>query len=180
VLVGALSGGLRRRTIVATALTGDPELLVLDEPSTGLDPVARRNVGKVLRQKANEGRTVVLTTHYVDEAQAVADKVAIFDSGKVKVCDRPEVIRSSISGLFRLTVTKELGIQTSEMAELAAVLRGMGLSDVEGESDGTIIVHVKADERQLLSTVFDWGLKNGLTTNISPITLEDAYVELVK
>ena len=179
-LVGALSGGLKRRTIVAAAFPGDPDILVLDEPSTGLDPIARRNVAKVLRQKADDGKTVVLTTHYVEEAEAIADRVAIFDSGKVALCDKPEAIRSSVSGVFRLTLKSEFAKSTAEMTHLASALREIGLSDVRSESEDTIVAHIKANERPLLSAIFDWGLKNGLTANIAPITLEDAYIEFVK
>ena len=126
------------------------------------------------------GCTVILTTHYVEEVEGVADRVAVFDAGKVKVCDRPETIRSTVSGLFRLSIRREAGGKAGGTTDLVAALRSMGLSDVKLEADETIFVHVKANERPLLSSIFDWALKNDLTVNISPITLEDAYVELVK
>lgn len=178
-LVGNLSGGLKRRTVVATAFTGKSELLILDEPSTGLDPVARRSVWKVLKQSALEGRTVILTTHYVEEAEALADRIAVFNNGKVVACDHPETIKSSVSGLFRLTLKRE---ETSgeNMVDFLEALQSMGFSDVKDESGGTLSVRVKADERNLLSVVFDWTLKNGFVANVSPITLEDAYLEVVK
>jgi len=90
-----LSGGQRQRLAVATALLGRPELLFLDEPTTGLDPQSRRQLWEVVRRFRNEGGTVVLTTHYMDEAQQLCDRVAIVDRGKVIALGTPaELIRS--------------------------------------------------------------------------------------
>ena len=179
-LVGRLSGGLKRRTIVATALTGQMELLILDEPSTGLDPVARRNVWAVLKQKVREGRTVILTTHYVEEAEIIADQVVIFNGGKVIVCDRPEAIRSTVSGLFRLTLKKEETSTIVNPVDPLETLQSMGLTNIKREQDDSLTVRVKAKERHLLSAIFDWAIKNRFVASISPITLEDAYMELVR
>jgi ABC-type multidrug transport system ATPase subunit len=81
--VGSLSGGLRRRILIGLALLGDPPLLVLDEPTTGLDPASRRTVWSVLRQIVQQGTTVVLSTHYMEEAEQLSDRIAIIDSGRV-------------------------------------------------------------------------------------------------
>ena len=81
--VGSLSGGLRRRILIGLALLGDPPLLVLDEPTTGLDPASRRTVWSVLRQIVQRGTTVVLSTHYMEEAERLSDRIAIIDSGRV-------------------------------------------------------------------------------------------------
>src|SRR4030095_12666899 len=78
-----LSGGQQRRLDVATALAGDPELLFLDEPTTGFDPSARHEAWQVIRNLAALGKTVLLTTHYMDEAQFLADRVAITASGRI-------------------------------------------------------------------------------------------------
>jgi ABC-2 type transport system ATP-binding protein len=85
---GALSGGQRRRLDFALALVGDPELIFLDEPTTGFDPAARRAAWDVVRALRDLGKTVVLTTHYLDEAQALADRVAILQDGRI-VADGP-------------------------------------------------------------------------------------------
>ncbi|MFK7742265.1 MAG: ATP-binding cassette domain-containing protein [Planctomycetota bacterium] len=91
----SLSGGQRQRLAVATALLGDPELLFLDEPTTGLDPQSRRQLWQVVRDYRERGGTVVLTTHYMDEAQQLCDRVAIVDRGKVIALGSPaELIRS--------------------------------------------------------------------------------------
>ncbi|MFO0824727.1 MAG: ABC transporter ATP-binding protein [Gemmataceae bacterium] len=81
--VDKLSGGQRQRLAVATALVGDPELLFLDEPTTGLDPQSRRSLWDIIRSLKERGRTVVITTHYMDEAERLCDRIAIVDHGKV-------------------------------------------------------------------------------------------------
>ncbi len=81
--VGALSGGQKQRLAVACALIGDPELLFLDEPTTGLDPASRRQMWELVEQFRASGRSIVLTTHYMDEAERLCDRIAIVDHGKV-------------------------------------------------------------------------------------------------
>ena len=93
--VGALSGGQKQRLALACALVGNPELLFLDEPTTGLDPQARRQLWELIEQFRATGRTTLLTTHYMDEAERLCDRVAIMDHGKVIALGTPqELIRS--------------------------------------------------------------------------------------
>jgi ABC-2 type transport system ATP-binding protein len=93
--VGSLSGGQKQRLALACALVGDPELLFLDEPTTGLDPQARRQLWDLIEQFRAAGRTIVLTTHYMDEAERLCDRVAIMDHGKVIALGTPrELIRA--------------------------------------------------------------------------------------
>lgn len=87
--VGALSGGQKQRLALACTLVGDPELVFLDEPTTGLDPQARRQVWDLITQLKNAGRTIVLTTHYMDEAEQLCERVAIVDRGKVIALGTP-------------------------------------------------------------------------------------------
>src|SRR5205085_7351839 len=87
--VGKLSGGQRQRLAVACALVGDPDLLLLDEPTTGLDPQSRRQLWEVVRGFRNQGRTVLLTTHYMEEAERLCDRVAVVDHGKVIALGSP-------------------------------------------------------------------------------------------
>nr|BFF23958.1 hypothetical protein GCM10025732_19230 [Glycomyces mayteni] len=84
-----LSGGQQQRLSIACALVGDPELVFLDEPTAALDPQARRNLWDLMRAINDEGRTVVLTTHYMEEAEALCDRVAIMDAGRIKAVDSP-------------------------------------------------------------------------------------------
>jgi ABC-2 type transport system ATP-binding protein len=96
--VDKLSGGQRQRLAVATALVGDPDLLFLDEPTTGLDPQSRRSLWDVIRSLRERGRTVVLTTHYMDEAERLCDRVAVIDHGKVIALGTPGELITRVGG----------------------------------------------------------------------------------
>jgi ABC-2 type transport system ATP-binding protein len=96
--VGTLSGGQKQRLAVACALVGDPELLFLDEPTTGLDPQSRRQVWDIVNAFKAGGRTVLLTTHYMDEAERLADRVAVVDHGKVIALDTPRELIRTLGG----------------------------------------------------------------------------------
>jgi ABC-2 type transport system ATP-binding protein len=96
--VGGLSGGQKQRLAMACALVGDPELLFLDEPTTGLDPQARRSLWDLVEQLKLAGRTTILTTHYMDEAERLCDRVAIMDKGGIIALGTPKELISSIGG----------------------------------------------------------------------------------
>jgi len=94
--VGALSGGQKQRLAMACALVGDPDLLFLDEPTTGLDPQARRQLWDLIERFKSEGRNIILTTHYMDEAERLCDRVAIMDHGKIIQLGTPQQLIASI------------------------------------------------------------------------------------
>jgi ABC-2 type transport system ATP-binding protein len=96
--VGKLSGGQRQRLAVACALIGDPQLLMLDEPTTGLDPQSRRQLWDIIRELRGQGRTVLLTTHYMDEAERLCDRVAIVDQGQVIALGTPNELIARLGG----------------------------------------------------------------------------------
>ena len=96
--VGGLSGGQKQRLAMACALIGDPELLFLDEPTTGLDPQARRNLWDLVSQLRVAGRTIILTTHYMDEAERLCDRVAVMDYGRIIALGAPSELIASIGG----------------------------------------------------------------------------------
>jgi ABC-2 type transport system ATP-binding protein len=96
--VGTLSGGHKQRLAVACALVGDPELLFLDEPTTGLDPQSRRQVWELVRSFKSRGGTVLLTTHYMDEAERLCDRVAVVDHGRVIALGSPRELVTSLGG----------------------------------------------------------------------------------
>src|SRR5579884_3945998 len=96
--VGKLSGGQRQRLAVACALVGDPDLLLLDEPTTGLDPQSRRQLWDLIRDLRAQGRTVLLTTHYMDEAERLCDQVAVVDHGKVIARGSPRELIAKLGG----------------------------------------------------------------------------------
>jgi len=96
--VGGLSGGQKQRLAMACALVGDPELLFLDEPTTGLDPQARRHLWDLVDGLKQAGRTIILTTHYMDEAERLCDRVAIMDHGKVIAMGTPQQLIGTVGG----------------------------------------------------------------------------------
>jgi ABC-2 type transport system ATP-binding protein len=96
--VGKLSGGQRQRLAVACSLVGDPELLFMDEPTTGLDPQSRRQLWDILRQFRAHGRTILLTTHYMDEAERLCDRVAVVDHGRVIALGSPTELIARLGG----------------------------------------------------------------------------------
>jgi ABC-2 type transport system ATP-binding protein len=95
---GTLSGGQKQRLAMATALVGDPDLLFLDEPTTGLDPQARRHLWDLVDQLKHAGRTIILTTHYMDEAERLCDRVAIMDHGRIIALGTPAQLIASVGG----------------------------------------------------------------------------------
>jgi ABC-2 type transport system ATP-binding protein len=96
--VGTLSGGQKQRLAVGCALVGEPDLLFLDEPTTGLDPQSRRQVWEIVNGFKSEGRAVLLTTHYMDEAERLCDRVAIVDHGQIIALDTPKRLMTSLGG----------------------------------------------------------------------------------
>jgi ABC-2 type transport system ATP-binding protein len=103
--VRTLSGGQQRRLDLGLGLIGDPEVLFLDEPTTGFDPTARREAWEVVHQLASEGRTVLLTTHYMDEADKLCDRIAIVDHGKLIALDSPMRLKAAVSGISTVEVS---------------------------------------------------------------------------
>jgi ABC-2 type transport system ATP-binding protein len=126
-----LSGGQRRRLDVALGIIGRPELLFLDEPTTGFDPEARRHFWVLIEGLRAEGATILLTTHYLQEAEQLADRVAVIARGKVVACDTPQALGGRQRGLARVTWREagapqsvETATPTAVVAELAARLGG--------------------------------------------------------
>jgi ABC-2 type transport system ATP-binding protein len=154
-LVRTLSGGQMRRLDLALALIGDPELIFLDEPTTGFDPAARRNAWDTIRSLKELGKTVLLTTHYLDEAQALADRVAIIKDGRIIVEGEPGSLGSAAG-----TAPYRVAYQT-----------GDGAVTVLETSDPTTLLH------ELTSAALARGERlEGLT--VTRPTLEDVYLEL--
>ena len=119
--VGKLSGGQRQRLAVACALVGDPDLLLLDEPTTGLDPQSRRQLWELIRELRAQGRTVLLTTHYMDEAERLCDQVAVVDHGKVIARGSPRELIAELGGehIIEFTLDEENAPPPPEPAALA-------------------------------------------------------------
>ncbi len=112
--VSKLSGGQRQRLAVACALVGEPELLFMDEPTTGLDPQARRHIWDILRDLKAKGRTILLTTHYMDEAKRLCDRIAVVDQGKVIALGSPRELIAKIGGEHLVEFALENGANYPE------------------------------------------------------------------
>jgi len=175
--VDKLSGGQRQRLAVATALVGDPELLFLDEPTTGLDPQSRRSLWDVIRSLRERGRTVVLTTHYMDEAERLCDRVAVIDHGKVIALGSPGELITRVGGehVIDLDLEPDEPVRPAreDLLELATVK--------SAREEGDRITLTAGEPHRalpaLLDLIRDRGIKlAGLTTRTA--TLEDVFVTL--
>ena len=136
--VKTLSGGQKRRLDLGVALVGDPELVFLDEPTTGFDPAARRNAWELVRSLRGLGKTVLLTTHYLDEAQQLADRVAVLVAGEIVKLGRPSELTASAKAEIRYRRDGELVVLETEeptraLHELtaAALAEGRELEGIE-------------------------------------------------
>jgi len=121
--VGKLSGGQRQRLAVACALVGNPELLFLDEPTTGLDPQSRRQLWEIIRDLGEQGRTILITTHYMDEAERLCGRVAVVDRGKVIAMGSPAELIASLGGehVVEFAVSNGATLAPAELENLPAV-----------------------------------------------------------
>ncbi|HEY3633298.1 MAG TPA: ATP-binding cassette domain-containing protein [Jatrophihabitantaceae bacterium] len=106
-LVHRMSGGQAQRVMIARAMMNSPEIIFLDEPTSGLDPQTRVNLWDMLREMRRAGQTIVLTTHYLEEAEAICERIAIVDHGQVLVCDTQEALHASVGGDSVVTLSFE-------------------------------------------------------------------------
>jgi len=173
--VGKLSGGQRQRLAVACALVGDPELLFLDEPTTGLDPQSRRQLWDILRGFRAQGRTILLTTHYMDEAERLCDRVAVVDHGRVIALGSPAELIAQLGGehLIEFVVSDGMPLDLEDLRTLPAVVA------VRREEDVNVLAvtapHVTLPA--LLDRLGQQGLAlTRLTTRHA--SLEDVFVTL--
>ena len=130
-----LSGGLKKRLAIATALVNDPEVVFLDEPTTGLDPRARRDMWNLIGGLKEKRKTIFLTTHYMDEAEVLADTVAIISFGKIIAMESPSELISKYGGKTALIV--------EEGGKAVYDLLGQTLPDVRLENDGDVFATIK-------------------------------------
>ena len=169
----ALSGGQRRRLDVALALIGDPELIFLDEPTTGFDPAARRAAWEVIAGLRKLGKTVFLTTHYMDEAERLADRIAVIAAGQIVAEGTPQTLGDRQLEATQIAFSPPGG---STATDLPAVLA----QRVERHASGRLLLpstSVAAD----LYTLTGWALERGLEFDdleVTRPTLEDVYLQL--
>jgi ABC-2 type transport system ATP-binding protein len=121
-----LSGGQRQRLSIATAMVHKPKVLFMDEPTTGLDPQARRNLWELVQNVRDRGVTVIITTHYMEEAEQLCDRVAIMDEGKIKVIDTPDNL---IKQLLARGFKKQRHVEQANLEDVFIDMTGKGLKD---------------------------------------------------
>lgn len=171
----ALSGGQRQRLALALAFVNEPEVLFLDEPTTGLDPQSRRELRNDILQMRAEGHTVVLTTHYLEEAHALCDRVAIIDHGTVIAMGKPDELIAKSKESSRISVTTSRPMDQATLAQLNAVkhveIDGLIASITTKDVSKTVIAIVKLIE----------AMGHELTDiQIQRSSLEDAFIELTR
>ena len=167
--VNKLSGGQQRRLDVAVALAGDPELLFLDEPTTGFDPNARRNAWGIVKNLADIGKTIFLTTHFMDEAQYLADRVAVITKGEIVAEGTP----STIAGRDRMQTRIRFRLSEGKRPALE-------LTDVKGLPDGSWEIRTE-NPTKVVHDLTAWALERGSVYEVLEVTqpsLEDVYIEL--
>ncbi|MGB6499901.1 MAG: ABC transporter ATP-binding protein [Thermoplasmata archaeon] len=163
-LVSRLSGGTRRRVLCAMVLASDADIMFLDEPTTGLDPLARREVWQAIRRASREHRTIVLTTHYLDEAEALSGRLALIERGRVKLEGTPADLRSRVRYPYRVTIQGSVPREELE-----------GFGDVS-EIEGGYLVFAREDSARELARRT---LERGARLSMGPVSLEDIFLEVV-
>jgi ABC-2 type transport system ATP-binding protein len=159
-----LSGGQRQRTMVATVIATEAPLLFLDEPTIGMDPFARRAVWDSFRTLTQRGSTILLTTHYLDEAEALSQRLYIVERGRVLESGTADDLKRSVGGTLRVSIPGGAGE--------AERFRSFG-SVIEGEHLNVLV----APER--LSELMDLAVRSKLTATVGPVTLEEAFLKVV-
>jgi ABC-2 type transport system ATP-binding protein len=160
-----LSGGQRQRTMVATVIATEAPLLFLDEPSIGMDPFARRDVWESLRTLTRRGSTILLTTHYLDEADALSDRLYIVERGEVLVSGTADDLKRSVGGTLKVSMAGG--------ASAVELFRSFGSCVADGEHLSVIV----APER--LGELMELAVRTKLTATVGPVTLEEAFLRVV-
>lgn len=161
-----LSGGMKQKVLVAMAMATNAQLLFLDEPTIGLDPVSRRQVWSAIKDWKKEGGSILLTTHYMDEAEMLSDNIVIIDNGHIIAQGTMRDLRRFISQNIRVDIPKD-GIDTD-------ILKSYG-SIVETGTDTIRLFTFESSIKELS----EFAIKRNLSFTISPITLDDVFVSLV-
>jgi ABC-2 type transport system ATP-binding protein len=168
-----LSGGLKQRLGIAIALVSDPEIVFLDEPTTGLDPHARRQIWEVLKGLKDRGKTIFLTTHYMEEAELLADTVAIICNGRIVAIDAPAKLTEEHAEQMRLTLN-------SIDAAAVALIRNLGYCPVpQGDDNLCVPVKTPDDVRRILAEIERCGLALG-SLDVRKPNLEEVFLKLTE
>lgn len=168
-----LSSGQKQRFSIAAALVNDPKVLFLDEPTTGLDPQARRNLWELISNIHRSGKTIVLTTHYMEEAEVLCDRIAIMDYGKIVALDKTE-------NLLKLPgLNSSIHFRAGKMIDLAGLKKLPGINFAEQEDYNYRLVTI--DPEKSLSALFNFAQSNNfnlIDLQFRQPTLEDVFLKL--
>ncbi len=159
-----LSGGLQQRTLVAMVLATEAPFLFLDEPTLGMDPFARRQVWEVIRRAARRGSTVLLTTHYLDEAEQLSDELAVVEAGRILYRGTGEALKATVGREVRLQFSG--GVRPEELEPFGRVF---------ADRDRVVLLTARASVRELT----ELALSRGGEVTVGPVTLEEAFLDLV-
>jgi ABC-2 type transport system ATP-binding protein len=165
-----LSGGQHQKVGVALSLVNDPEVCFMDEPTTGLDPRARRSIWAVIRRLRNEGRAVFLTTHYLEEAQQLSDRIGILNFGKIIATGTPRALITEFGRPERIRIVGD--------PSLADRLKPMGLSMTQTDGEVEVELRSKNDALPILQAVSGSGLRWESFSTVND-SLEDVFIRLV-
>lgn len=169
-----LSGGQRQRLGLALAIAHDPRIVVLDEPTTGLDPQARRGIWDSIRQMQREGRTVILTTHYMEEAEVLCKRIGIIDHGKILALDTPHSLTSALGEAS--TLSADIELEDKQIEQIKALAGVTSVSYVGGRLDVQTAQPQQAlADLQLIAVSAGQSLRD---VNIRQPNLEDVFLSM--
>jgi len=168
-----LSGGQKQRLAMAMALVNDPQVVFLDEPTAGLDPQVRREIYTIIEELKRAKKTVLLTTHYIEEAERLCDRVAIVDYGKVIVMGTPRELKQRSAGTTRIEVRLAKPVQNGTLAQLE------GVADCR-EFDGSYVLHSLRPPQTIVALVKQLETENNELQSLEMFSpsLEDVFIEL--
>ena len=172
-----LSGGRKRRLDLGLGLIGDPELLFLDEPTTGFDPAARRDAWQLVRSLRDSGTTILLTTHYMEEAQALADRVAVLSDGQVVAQGTLADIGGRAAAQTQIRFALPRGCVAADLPAWARP----GMGPAAGPEAGDLVAVAVSEPTRALHDLTTWALDRGLVLGrltVEPPSLEDVYLRL--
>ena len=170
-----LSGGQKQRLALALALVNDPQLLFLDEPTTGLDPQIRLEIHGLIEEMKSEKRTVVLTTHYIEEAERLCDRVAIIDEGKIVALGTPRELQQQSQGRSRIDIVTEQPMNGAALPQWPDALES------QLAEDGRSLTVYSSRPARTLFEIMKWLDQQGMQledVHLKRPTLEDVFVEL--
>ena len=170
-----LSGGMQRRLVVARAMLSDPEIILLDEPTTGLDPQSRRQVWEYIKDLKEKGKTVLLTTHYMEEADILCDRISIIDHGRIIACGTPDELKRILDNDIVIDISLNIKVVSEHVVSDLNNISGVNYVKIRnhgirvGVGDDAIV-------EQVLTSIITKNKINGI--NIIHPTLEDVFLHL--